>query len=349
MIRYLKQEEKSKSRALWEKVFSEDSQSFVHYYYSDRVKKNKILTAWDDERVVAMLHRNPYEVVVKDRIWKVDYIAGVATDPDYRHQGYMSRLLNRCFSDMYMEKMGFSFLVPADPAIYHPFDFTYICDLPQCELSEKGQMQLSRRAFMEQTHECREVAGFVGRQLEKKYEVYALRDEEYYRNLGREVRSDKGDLVLLFTKDDKARMAGVWAYYGEMAQTQRELICLPDYGKKTGPSKPSVMGRIIHLEQFLSVIRLKEDCPVSEMEILIEIKDELIHQNDGIFCWKLNKDGSSLARLKEEAGIRPHLSMGISDMTSWLFGYSMPFVPEERKVMISRIRPLKGVYFDEIT
>lgn len=349
MVRYLKQEEKSESRGLWEKVFSEDSKSFLDYYYSDRVRKNKILTAWDGEQVTAMLHRNPYEVVVKDRIWKVDYIAGVATDPDYRHQGYMKRLLTRCFLDMYVERMGFCFLVPVDPAIYHPFDFTYICDLPKRVLSEKGRTRLNSRAFMERSDDLREAARFVGRQLEKTYEVYAHRDEEYYRNLCREVRSDKGDMILLFTRDERERLAGVWAYYGELAENQRELITLADYVKEVGPRKPAVMGRIIHLEQFISVIRLKEDCPVSEMELFIEVRDEFIRQNSGVFRWKLSKEGSKMIPMTEENKIKPHLYMGISEITSWLFGYDKPVVPENRQSMVDRIRPLNGVFFDEIT
>lgn len=349
MIRYLKQEEKSESRALWEKVFSEDSKSFLDYYYSDRVRKNKILTAWSGDQPAAMLHRNPYEVVVKDRIWKVDYIAGVATDPDFRHQGYMRRLLARCFSDMYMERMEFCFLVPVDPAIYHPFDFTYICDLPKRVLNEKGRTRLSRRAFMERSDDCKEAARFVGRQLEKKYEVYAHRDEEYYRNLCREVRSDRGDMILLFTRDERERLAGVWAYYGELAENQRELIVLPDYGKEVGNVRPAVMGRIIHLEQFITVIRLKEDCPVSEMELFIEVKDDFIRQNNGVFRWKLTKDGSSMTPVSDNNKIKPHLVMGISELTSWLFGYGKPEVPENRQTMADRIRPLNGVFFDEIT
>lgn len=349
MIRYLKQEEKIESRPLWELVFSEDSQSFLDYYYSERVRKNKILTAWKEDQLAAMLHRNPYEVVVKDRIWKVDYIAGVATDPGCRHQGYMRQLLKRCFADMYMERMGFCFLVPADPAIYHPFDFTYICDLPSEVLNERGLNQLSCRALIEQSGECREIAKFVGKNLEKKYEVYALRDEGYYRDLCREVRSDKGDLILLFTRDDRQHLVGVWAYYGESAETKRELICPPEYRMACGPLKPAVMGRIIHLEQFISVICLKEECPVSEMELLIEVKDDFIHQNTGVYRWRLERNGSVLIRMDEGKGIKPHLSMSINELTSWLFGYRPPSVPENRKVMVERIRPLKGVFFDEIT
>lgn len=349
MIRYLKQEEKRKSQALWESVFSEDSQSFIEYYFSDRVRKNKILTAWEEDRVIAMLHRNPYHAAVKDRIWKVDYIAGVATDPGWRHQGYMKKLLVRCLSDMYMERMGFCFLVPVNPAVYHPFDFTYICDLPQRTLHETGLLRLSHRACRNRFDDCKDAARFVGKELEKEYEVYAVRDEDYYRDLCKEVRSDKGDLVLLFTREHTERLAGVYAYYGEAEETQRELICLPEYMKHTGPLKPSVMGRIIHLEQFVSVIRLKEDCKVSEMELLIEVKDDIIRQNDGVYRWKLGMEGSRLIPIDKERRIKPHLSMGIGEMTAWLFGYAKPSVPQDRMEMIHNIRPLHGVYFNEIT
>lgn len=336
------------SRKLWEKVFSADSESFVHYYFSDRVFKNKVLTAYKDENMAAMLHRNPYEVVVKDQVWNIDYVAGVATAPDFRHQGYMRRLLDRCFMDMYEEGMPFCFLVPVDPAIYQPFDFTYINDLSTKELNETGRTQLNRRAFLEGSDESKEVSDFVERQLEKEYEVYALRKEEYYLDLCKEVRSDSGDLILLTTKNEKETLAGVWAYYGETAGTLRELICLPKYVKESGQAKPYAMGRIIHLERFVSVICLKEESPVSEMEMLIEIKDKFISQNNGLFLWRLDWKGSSISPV-EERGLNAHMSLEISEMTSWLFGYSLPSVPADAEAMVDRIRPLKGVFFDEVT
>lgn len=336
------------SRKLWEKVFSEDSESFVHYYYSDRVFKNKVLTAYKDENMAAMLHRNPYEVVVKDHVWTIDYVAGVATASDFRHQGYMRRLLDRCFLDMYEERMPFCFLVPVDPAIYQPFDFTYISDLSTKKLNQAGITHLNRRVFKEHSDECKEVSDFVEGELEKQYEVYALRNEEYYQDLSKEVRSDSGDMIVLTTKDEKETLAGVWAYYGETAGALRELICLPEYVKESGQAKPYAMGRIIHLERFVSVICLKEESPVSEMEMFLEIKDKFIPQNNGLFLWKLDRKGSSISPV-EESGLTPHISLTISEMTSWLFGYSLPSVSADAEDMVDRIRPLKGVFFNEVT
>lgn len=348
MIRYLRQEEKNRSRKLWEEIFVEDSREFVDFYYGDKAKKNKILVSDEGGEIEAMIHLNPYDVVVRDRVWRINYIAGVATAVGRRHQGYMSRLLSRGFSDMYMEKMEFCFLLPVDPAIYLPFDFAYIYDQPQIAVRDTAMMKLSGRACMEWSEECREAALFAGKQLEKQYEVYTLRDEEYYRSLCREVRSSEGDLIFLRTRDERERLAGVWAYYGAGQEELRELICPPEYVKETAPPKPLMMGRIINLEQFVKVIRLRADSEVSEMEFLIEIRDDQIRQNDGVFRWKLDRKGSSLTREMEGRIANPHISLGIGEMTSWLFGYRQPQVAENRRAMVDRIQPLRGVFFDEV-
>lgn len=348
MIRYLKQEEKKKSRPLWEGVFTEDSPSFVDFYYGEKTRKNKILVAEEEDGIAAMLHRNPYEVVVRDRLWRIDYIAGVATEPKYRHQGYMRRLLSRTFSDMYAEQMEFTFLVPASPDIYLPFDFTYISNLPSYTIQEKSHTPLVGRSCTEQIGECKEAAIFAGRLLENEYEVYTKRDEEYYSSLCREVRSADGDVILLRRMDGEQHLVGIKAYYGDHGEELREFFCQPAFRKESAPAKPAVMGRIIHLENFVKVIRLDSDSPASELELMIEVTDPQIRQNNGIFRWRLNKEGSELFPVREPSPLRPHLTLDIASLTSWLFGCNHPDVPEDRKNLISHIRPLRGVYFDEI-
>ncbi len=49
MIRYLTAEEKPLSRDLWEEAFPEDSRSFDDYYYSEKIKGNRILALYGEE------------------------------------------------------------------------------------------------------------------------------------------------------------------------------------------------------------------------------------------------------------------------------------------------------------
>lgn len=348
MIQYLKQDEKWKSRGLWEAVFTEDSTEFVDFYYEEKAKRNRILAAEEEGEIVAMLHRNPWDIVVKDRLWRCDYIAGVATAKKWRHQGYMSRLLAKSFSDMYVEGMGFCFLLPVNPDIYRPFDFTFISGQPELSMNDKGMRGLVGREFLEHGGECREAAGFAGKFLEERYEVYAMRDEEYYRLLKKEVKCTGGDLLLLKTKDEEERLAGIYAYYGE-EEEQRELLCFPDYVMESAPQKPGYMGRIVNLEEFVSVIRLKESSQMEQAEFVIEVTDRQIRQNHGVFRWTLDKNGSSLKKIRE-AGPIPLFTVGIGELTAWLLGFSDggPQAPEGCQSAAELIQPLAGVFFDEI-
>lgn len=349
MIRYLRQDEKFKSRRLWEEVFTEDSQDFVDFYYEEKAKRNRILAAEEEGEILAMLHRNPYDVVVKDGLWRCDYIAGVATAAKCRHQGYMSRLLAKSFADMYAEGMGFCFLLPVDPAIYEPFDFTFISDETGLSMSDRGMRRLVGRAFLEHGEDCREAARFAGKFLEERYQVYAMHDEEYYRLLNREVKSTGGNLVLLRTKDEEERLAGIYAYYGEGGEEQRELLCHSEYILESAPPRPRYMGRIVNLEEFVSVIRLKEDQDMEQAEIIMGVTDRQIRQNNGVFRWSLNKNGSKLKKVREE-GVIPRFSADIGELTAWLLGYGDrgPHASDWRQSVKGLVQPLAGVFFDEV-
>ena len=76
---YLRQEDKDRSRELWAEAFPEDTEAFQEYYYQEKTRDNRILCREENGRVISMIHLNPYRVMVKNQIWRSDYIVGVAT------------------------------------------------------------------------------------------------------------------------------------------------------------------------------------------------------------------------------------------------------------------------------
>lgn len=122
-IHYLKDEERIRSRALYDEVFVEDADAFSELYYKIKAQDSQILVAEDEGTIVSMLHRNPYTFRFRGAGVPADYIVAVATKVTYRHQGLMRTLLTRALQDMYAEGRPFTFLMPADEAIYTPFDF----------------------------------------------------------------------------------------------------------------------------------------------------------------------------------------------------------------------------------
>ena len=123
IIRYLKDEERVRSRALYDEVFVEDADAFSGLYYEIKAQDNQILVAEEDGSIVSMLHLNPYSFRFRGSSIPADYIVAVATKVTYRHQGLMRALLTKAVEDMCAEGRPFTFLMPADEAIYTPFGF----------------------------------------------------------------------------------------------------------------------------------------------------------------------------------------------------------------------------------
>ncbi len=143
-IRYLSQEEKEQSRTLYEEVFVEDEEAFVEAYYRVKARDNRILTAWEEGQLVSMLHRNPYTFRFRGKRVRADYLVAVATRYAFRHRGLMRGLLTRALQDMEREKLPFTFLMPADEAIYLPFDFRLMGNVDEESLARRGGDSLSR-------------------------------------------------------------------------------------------------------------------------------------------------------------------------------------------------------------
>ena len=122
-IHYLTDAERIRSRALYDEVFVEDADAFSELYYQIKAQDNQILVAEDNGAIVSMLHRNPYTFRFRGTSIPAEYIVAVATKVTYRHQGLMRELLTKALRDMYADGRPFTFLMPADEAIYTPFDF----------------------------------------------------------------------------------------------------------------------------------------------------------------------------------------------------------------------------------
>ncbi len=157
-VRYLRQEEKPFSRALYEEMFPEDEESFVDAYYKIKGDANRILV-WEEEgELRSMVHLNPYRFRMRGRLVESTYFVAVATRPQYRHQGCMRRLLTRALEDLYEERQPFAFLMPAKEAIYTPFGFRRM---------ENEDSEILSRASMEE--------------LSREYDLFVWKDEEYER------------------------------------------------------------------------------------------------------------------------------------------------------------------------
>ena len=173
MIRYLADEEKYLSESLYREAFPEDKDEFVRYYYSYVTKNNKILVMEQAGEVCSMLHLNPYRLSVNKTLVDAYYYVAVATKERCRHQGMMRSLLHRSLNDIHKEGHPFTYLMPANRAIYEPFGFRIVYEQRKVELPLDAEE--------------------ANEKMSELFDVYTLRDDWYVEKMLEEERVCAGD------------------------------------------------------------------------------------------------------------------------------------------------------------
>ena len=255
VIRYLSDSEKDRTKPLWERIFAEDSDRFLDYYYHIKTADNEILVLERDGEILSMLQLNPYRLQLGAAQVEAAYVIAVATDSRYRHQGMMARLLRRAMQDRQEKEQPFLFLMPAAEAIYRPFGFRFIyrqqsmtgvpgvpddaepltpvedhspvkAGLPQKPDGWKGSTEAWKLSPVAED-ELEAAARFAEDQLSRRHiQVRTVRDAHYYRVLQKECRAEDGDLCWML---QDGRRQGLVAYtYEEAVEVREPLLPEPE-------------------------------------------------------------------------------------------------------------------------
>lgn len=307
LIKFLNNFEKNKTRKIWEKIFLEDSKNFLDYYYSKKTKNNHILAKYLNSEIVSMLHLNPFKIYMNNEIFQTYYIVAVATLENHRKKGYMQNILNYSLNFMYNQKIPFCFLRPAKKEIYLPFDFKYIYNHKNISLNVHNlkEVKLSHNHY-------KSLSNFFETYLKQKYNVFTVRDTEYIKLLHNEVLSENGDIILLYENNN---LLGCYIYWGNNEKIIRGVFIEEKYCNILN-IKPLVMGRIININEFFKNITSKN----SSISLILNIKDNIIKENNGVFKLDINNKFSIINKITEK-NFNDILNISIGDLTSLFFGY----------------------------
>lgn len=379
MIKELKGEECLALRSLWEEVFYEDSKEFTDYYFKEKAKYNHAFTIQAEDKAegaVAMLHLAPYQMRIRTGqemvTRKVNYIVGVATKESYRHQGYMGELLRAALNDMFLKKEPFTFLMPASPKIYTPYQFVYIYDRENYRIENWKRREPELRAASLRAeanlwdivtlneNDIPKLTKYAENYLNKNYDVFIQRDPSYYQTMIKELNVQNGAVYLIHHKVRKDEIAGYFFYTEEEGKSYiQEAIYNNDFPLlKKVESKPIIMARIVDLQSMLSLLRLQADNVADEaVNLTIKVTDPLLSENNAVWRCKIGSNESKIDKELDETGGREDCSITIEELTSWIFGYRpakdcFHFTNQTNKrrilIKLAKIDILSKVFINEI-
>lgn len=317
----LEGEECLKLRSLWEEVFFEDSKEFTDYYFKEKAVFNHGFALRGSEGMRSMLYLAPYVMQIRvGEGWtsrEINYIIGVATREPYRHRGYMNRLLRTALQHMYVKKQPFTFLMPASPKIYQPYQFAYIYDRQEFEIQNTEDTPTE---FMSE-EEIPDIMHFASEYLSQHYDVFIRRDEAYYKILRKELQAQNGGICLIKEENE---INGYFLYAREEKGEIQEVVWNGRNAqiKQTG-KKPVIMARIINVKEMLSLLRTDGE----EAAVRLWITDPILEENSG--CWECVWKAEQAYIQKREDGLRGKglaeneagLTATIDNLASWVFGY----------------------------
>lgn len=361
-IEELEGEDCLKLRDLWEEVFWEDSQAFTDYYFQEKAVRNHAFALKNGQEYVAMLYLSPYPVMLRAGkqfvCREINYIVGVATKKEYRHRGYMDRLLKEALAFIRAKGQPFVFLMPADPRIYMPYQFTYIYDRGIYRMRAENNSPEIRSLTEEEFHILSDCASSF---LKEHCDVFIRRDSLYYRGMEKELRVQNGGIC--FRAGTGKEAEGYFFYTEEEGKGEILEAVLPKGDGEwsiynSGKKEPAIMGRIVDVKSMLSLMRAKKE----EIFCSMLIKDPIFPENEGI--WKCRVTVGEAFINKEEKGVldggkQPgyECEAGIEQLTAWVFGYkeaeeSFRFSDkEDREATICKLRGIRRlcrVFINEI-
>ena len=126
-IIYQKNKDKQPVYDMYQKIF-EDPEPFAQYYFEEIYATNQVILAEEDNKILGMLHLNPYHIRAGKKTYTLNYIVAVAVWKEYRRRGIMAEMLKKCFNNMHEQQQPFTYLMPANKAYYEPFQFRFVMD-----------------------------------------------------------------------------------------------------------------------------------------------------------------------------------------------------------------------------
>lgn len=362
VLTYLDAEDKDETKHLWHMCFPEDSESFIEYYYKEKTKDNEILVKKDNGLLISMVQYNPYAVKLRGRLWKLDYLVGVATEESRRREGHFRDVFVKMLHDEEAAGKPITYLVPVNPAVYAPMGFTFIGNVASYELTEEAKKTLTRTVCQDTPEDCGRAAVYMEQWLGARYEMYTRRDAAYVSRLIKELASENGTLEFL---EQDGRLVGLDAYWGWEVREHRLLYAEDAYTVKTG-EKPWNMARLTNIGALLAAFGLKQAEQQGEekrmLTLGIRMNDPILEMNNGEFVWTIGETGSSLKARKPEpdtCGCTENVSIWLEtkpeELVSWLFGcrkaeeiWGGQLENKGLSEILAQVDTVNGVYLDEI-
>jgi len=315
--------------------------------------------AFEGDKLLAQLTLLPLQVYINGRKFAMGGLAGVATWPEYRRQGLVSKLLRHSLQTMRDEGQTVSMLHPFEFYFYRKYGWELLTEyrkytiasyLLPARVQEPGAIERLARPDTELLSSVYEryaqrYNGMLSRSADwweeriyvrKKGQtaVYRSEDGQPQGYIIYDVKEHVMTIHELVHENETARRA-LWTFianhdsmakeFALIAPVDDDLVLLLDNPRVKQEIVPYFMTRIVDSEAFVAQYAFVSTGDPQEVDIRVHDRDA--EWNDGLFRLRVDEQGrGTLTRIAAlpEADKANALECDIQTLASMMFGYRRP-------------------------
>ncbi|WP_020062372.1 GNAT family N-acetyltransferase [Bacillus sp. 123MFChir2] len=317
-------------------------------------KYHQIYGILEEKELAAKLHFIPFEIFLGEEKYKMGGIAGVATYPEFRRNGYVKKLLKHVLETMRQDGYSVSMLHPFSVSFYRKYGWELfanrlVCSLTKADLIMKEHVSGSIKRCKKDSH-LKEIE-IVYEQFAKKYSGMLVRDRDiwlnfvygdlnaavYYNQANEpmgyilyKIESSKMKVEEFVPLNSEAR-TGLWNFICQhdsmiqeleiIAHEKEPLLFSLQEPRIKAEVKPYFMVRIVDVERFIKQYPFAWEH--NEEDVILHISDSFAHWNNQTVV--LREKEVVMLSVEEAVALKENgVHVNINALSAALFGYKRP-------------------------
>lgn len=346
-IRFARECDQNNIMKIWNYCFN-DGPKFTDYYFNNKYKNYNTIVVEEEANIVSSLQLNQYKIRLNDKEYETSYVVGVSTLPEARGRGYMKHIMNFTLNELYKKEQLVSILMPIDYRLYRKYGYEHCYDQIEYEINieDLGGFKSSGSLIKATSDHINEMIS-IERSFLENLNGKVIRDEDYYKNLFKEIESEDGHIYIhrneesdgyiiyfingdnifvreLYYKNLNALKGMLRFIYNHNTQCKKVNITSPLDDKirfvlsnprtVTMKLKPFMMGRVINFKKYLESLYIEGN---DKLSVIISIKDNYINENNKIF--KITLENNKL--IVEDGNFDYDVEFDINTISQLAFSY----------------------------
>lgn len=198
MIRYATNDDLQEIKNIWDICFDFDNNGYNDHFFKKLFKPEDTIVVCNDKDIMSVGCRSKHVYMINGKALKGSFIYGIATDKQYRNNGFMNKILTNMIDQAQYQEL-ITFIQGYDPKIYEKYGFEPIYYKTKYTLEKSKNTIYNIDSCTDHVSNNDLLSLYIN--IMKRFNGYMIRDLNYYELYKQELKSQNGNIIATYDKD----------------------------------------------------------------------------------------------------------------------------------------------------